>query len=87
MSLPRCIEGSHRPMMALLRADLRAAEIRSEALGGEYVGPSVFRGAATHCAAHLLQALDEHGWQLIPKFPEFPDDPDEPTPVGQEQKP
>ena len=57
------------PMLALLRADARAAEIRREAmpLAPVDLPPSVLRGAPTHTGAHLLKALDEQGWTLTPK--------------------
>lgn len=54
-------------MMAMLRANMRAGEIRDAALGHAPSGNPILRGAPTHSCSHLLDALDEIGWQLVRK--------------------
>lgn len=53
-------------MVALLRANARAGELRNEDAG---LRPSRFggivRGAPTHDLAYLLTALEEDGWKLV----------------------
>ena len=55
------------PMMALLRANMRAGELRDEAMGFDHHHDPILRGAPTHSCAHLLSALDDLGWALVPK--------------------
>jgi hypothetical protein len=57
---------SERPITALLRADRLAAELHQP----PNRWPSIFKGAPSHSGAYLLQALDELGWELLPR----PDD-------------
>ncbi len=58
----------HRPDEAwrvLLHAGERAQQLRNaEAGGGDGYAGSVFKVPSTHTAAHLLNALDEQGWEL-----------------------
>lgn len=58
--------GMQNPMVQLMLANTRAGELRAEALG-ESLPKTVFKGAATHTGAFLLQALDEQGWTLVEK--------------------
>lgn len=59
---------NERPIDVLLRANRRAGEIRREqAPAGGGAGPGVLVGAPSHSGAHLLQALDEQGWEIRPK--------------------
>jgi hypothetical protein len=51
-------------MMVLMRANVRAGEIRREQVG-VCSNPGVLVGAATHSGAFLLQALEEMGWELL----------------------
>lgn len=55
-------------MVALLRANTRAGELkRSAVLGGDRPTaspPGVVRGAPSHDLAYLLAALEESGWRL-----------------------
>lgn len=54
-------------MAALLRANMRAAEIRQAGLPYHAVQtrmPGIVRGAPTHDLAFLLTALEEDGWRL-----------------------
>ena len=55
------------PMIALMFANRRAAELRAQNFGDGPALPTVFRGAATHSGAFLLEALGEIGWELRPK--------------------
>lgn len=59
-------------MMVLMRANVRAGEIRREAAGsvGKSFNSGVLIGAPTHSGAFLLTALDELGWELLQR----PDD-------------
>lgn len=53
--------------LALMRAGVRARELRDEAMGGRSTtNPTIFVGAPSHSAAHLLNALDEQGWAVVP---------------------
>jgi hypothetical protein len=55
------------PLMVLLLANVRAGELRAEAGLGGSIALGVLVGAPTHSGAHLLEALDEQGWELRPK--------------------
>ena len=65
--MPRGKSGLRRsdPMIGLLKANIRAGELRMEALGRDACpNPGVIRGAPTHDLAYLLNALEEDGWRL-----------------------
>jgi hypothetical protein len=55
---------STEPMMVLLKANLRAGQLRREAVNAPIANPGVLVGAPTHSGAFLLTALDEMGWEL-----------------------
>lgn len=55
------------PMVVLMLANTRAAELRAQEMGVERTSAGVLKGAASHSGAFLLQALDEMGWHLAPK--------------------
>lgn len=56
------------PMIALMLANTRAGALRAAAAGEPPIPQSVLKGAASHSGAFLLQALDEMGWQIVPKM-------------------
>lgn len=54
-------------MVALLRANVRAGELRHEQLRrpGRPLRPGIVRGAPSHDLSYLLTALEEAGWKLV----------------------
>jgi hypothetical protein len=62
-------DSHHHPdaITALLRANRRGADLRAHETATEKPPyASLLRGAPSHSAAYILQALDEQGWKLVP---------------------